>query len=315
MAFFTVIVPLYNKENYVAQTLESILAQTFTDFEVVVVDDCSKDSSLAIAKKFESDKIRIVSHDTNKGLSASRNTGIRNAKSDFVTFLDADDVWKPFFLEKMHAMIGLFPDAGIFGAGYEEYYPGNLALEVRKNLKGFAAGEMKIVPDFFTASSNQPIYCYSTVVFKKEVFETAGYFDEGISLGEDIDFNIRVHLKYDLAYYNRACAHYVIFSENQITNSGIGKNTITDFNKYEPFTTEKPSLKLYMDVNRYMLAMHYKMAGNNSKCDELVSAIDKQNLTPSQKFLLKSPVMIVKLVKKTKALFLKKGIRLTTFKG
>jgi glycosyltransferase involved in cell wall biosynthesis len=315
MAFFSVIVPLYNKENYVALTLESILAQTFTDFDVIVVDDCSTDNSLVVAKKFESDKIRIVSHDTNKGLSASRNTGIRNAKSDFITFLDADDIWKPLFLEKMHEMIGLFPDAGIFGAGYEEYYSGNLALEVCKNLKGFTAGDMKIVPDFFAASSNQPIYCYSTVAFKKEVFETAGYFDEGISLGEDIDFNIRAHLKCDFAYYNLACAHYVIFSENQITNSGIGKNTITNFNKYERFIKEKPSLKLYLDVNRYMLAMHYKMAGNKTKSDQLVLEIDPKNLTPSQKFLLQSPVMIVKLIKKIKALFLKKGIRLTTFRN
>ena len=173
---------------------------------------------------------------------------------------------------------------------------------------------MKVVADFFIYNSHQPIFCYSSVVVKKTVFENAGYFDETITLGEDVDFNIRANFHYSLAYYNRVCARYNIFSENQITNSSIAGKSITDFNKYEFLARGKPSVKLYLDINRYILAMHYKLSGDNTAFRKLVSEIDNKNLSSKQILLLQSPVFIVKWLRKIKNLFLKKGIRFTSFK-
>ena len=97
MSFFTVIIPLYNKEKYIENAIESVLNQTFTDFELLIIDDFSSDKSAKIASKFASDKVQILTHEKNLGLSASRNTGIKNANSNYITFLDADDLWQPTF--------------------------------------------------------------------------------------------------------------------------------------------------------------------------------------------------------------------------
>ena len=85
MAVFTVVIPLFNKANYISNTIESVLAQTFKDFEVIIVDDCSTDASLEVVSAIPSDKIRIIQHEHNKGLSASRNTGIKNATTSYLT--------------------------------------------------------------------------------------------------------------------------------------------------------------------------------------------------------------------------------------
>jgi hypothetical protein len=122
-------------------------------------------------------------------------------------------------------------------------------------------------------------------------------------------------MKYELAYYNRICAGYTIFSENQITNSSIENKTVTDFNKYESWTAQKPSLKKYLDTNRYILAMHYKMAGIGFKKESLVRQIDKKNLTLMQQILLHAPIPTVNFLRSIKRMFLKKGIRLTSFKN
>ena len=315
MPFFSIVIPLYNKEKFVAATLDSILAQTFTDYEVIVIDDCSTDGSLDVAKKC-SDKFqsgfRIVSHQRNSGLSAARNTGIRNASSDLIAFIDADDVWKPDFLEKMHELVHRFPQAGIYASGYEEKYPGDLVIDVHKNL-GFAAGEMNIVADFFKANLHQPIFWYGSAVVRREVFETAGYFDETVTYGEDTDFNIRAAQQFKLAYYNAVCSSYTMDSENQITRSSLADKVITNFAKYEPDAAQNPSLKKFLDFNRYILAVEFKLGGHVKAFRRLVSEINSENLTKRQRFMLNAPVGVIKLLRKIKRSFLKKGVRLTTF--
>ena len=122
MPFFTVIIPLYNKEKYIENAIKSILSQTFTDFNLLIINDCSTDASTTIASKYESDKVQIFNHEKNAGLSASRNTGIKNANSNYITFLDADDLWQPTFLESIFQLIQNFPEARIFGTNYEEVW-------------------------------------------------------------------------------------------------------------------------------------------------------------------------------------------------
>jgi glycosyltransferase involved in cell wall biosynthesis len=118
MSFFTVIIPLYNKENYVESALKSVLNQTYTDFEVIIVNDFSSDKSVVKIEPFLSDKVTLIHHEKNKGLSAARNTGIQNAKTEYITYLDADDVWKPNFLELIKELIDTFKEAKIFATRY-----------------------------------------------------------------------------------------------------------------------------------------------------------------------------------------------------
>ena len=108
--YFSVIIPLYNKENFIENTIKSVLNQSFTDFELIVVDDCSTDRSLNIVKEIINNKIRIINHDLNSGLSSSRNTGITNSRGNYIAFLDADDLWKETFLEEILNLINEFPE-------------------------------------------------------------------------------------------------------------------------------------------------------------------------------------------------------------
>jgi glycosyltransferase involved in cell wall biosynthesis len=108
----SVVIPVYRSERYVAATLRSVLAQTFTDFEVIVVDDGSPDRSIAICKAFDDPRIRYV-HQSNAGLAAARNAGIRNARGDYIAFIDSDDLWAPEKLERHVAHLRAAPEVGV----------------------------------------------------------------------------------------------------------------------------------------------------------------------------------------------------------
>ena len=114
---FSVVIPLYNKEHYIEATIRSVLNQTCRDFEVLVVDDGSRDNSLALARKFESDRVRIIPQE-NQGVSVARNTGIRNARGEFICFLDADDEWRPDYLATIDDLTVKYPESAIFVTAY-----------------------------------------------------------------------------------------------------------------------------------------------------------------------------------------------------
>lgn len=112
---FSVIIPLYNKAPYVKKALDSVLSQTFKDYELIIVDDGSTDESYIIAKEsLEGTKVnyRLIQQE-NAGVSTARNNGVTASRGDFICFLDADDWWAQTFLEKMNSFINDYPDAGI----------------------------------------------------------------------------------------------------------------------------------------------------------------------------------------------------------
>lgn len=308
--FFSIIIPLYNKEKYVLHTLKSVLNQTFGDYEVIVVEDCSTDTSFEVISTFESEKVKIIKHDFNKGLSATRNTGIKNASSNYIAFLDADDVWKQTYLAELYLLIKSFPGAKLFATNYEELYQNNTVLLPNNNTTNLK--EKTIIPDFFEISLAQPLYCPSSFCVEKSVFDTIGFYNENIQFGEDVDFNIRANLSFQLCYSKNALVKYTMLSENQITQSVISGKVITDFDFFERTTTSK-SLKKYLDFHRYIMAKHFKAENNAIEFNKMKKGIDIKNLNFKQRILLNAPIFILNLVKKVKLFFLSKGIRLSTY--
>ena len=313
MSYFSIIIPLYNKENYIQSALRSILEQTFQDFEIVIVDDCSTDKSVQKAKEIQSEKIRYISHEHNKGLSASRNTGIRNAKADFTVFLDADDVWRPQFLEKIKELIARFPQSSLFATAYEEIYPDNLVLKPSVNKADLRPEATLLITDFFVKNMQQPIYNHSSLCIRKSFFEIIGNYDEAINFSEDVDFNIRANRRSPLAFYNQSQSCYTVYSENQITTSGIQNRTIPTLDTYTDWEKEDENLKKYIDFERYVLATHCKLADRKADFEKFKSAIDLNNLTTMQRILLHLPKGILIAVKRVKVYFLLKGFRMTSF--
>lgn len=311
MPFFSVIVPLYNKENYVENTLKSILNQTYIDYEILIINDCSTDKSVEKVTPFLSEKILLIHHDKNKGLSATRNTGIKNSKSDYVVFLDADDLWKRTFLETIYGLIKNFPEAQIFATNYEEVYknksfaPSNGSCFLRKNFEGYI--------NFFKINTKQGIYNHGSVCFYKSIFEKTGYYDENIDFSEDIDFNIRANYYFKLTYSNSIQMSYLIQSENQLTTSSILNKRVPNFDKYDELSVGNISLKKYLDFERYVLSKHTKMDGDINLSKKISSSIDIKNLNWKQNILLKLPRVLLIIVHKTKLFLVRNGLKFTSY--
>lgn len=308
--YFSVIIPLYNKENFVLNTIKSVMNQTFTDYEIIVIEDCSTDKSLDIVSKIRNDKFRIIKHKKNKGLSASRNTGIKNAIAKHIAFLDADDLWKENYLQELFQLINDFPQAQLFATNYEEFYADDKILLPENNSKNLQ--NISLITDFFEISLAQPLYCPSSFCVEKSIFETVGYYDETITFGEDVDFNIRANSEFLLAYSKIPLVHYLMFSENQITQSKLGGKIITNFDKFETKNQSK-SLKKFLDFHRYIMAKHYKLEGNNENFMKMKNGISTSSLNNKQLIILNLPLSVLKFANQIKAIFLSKGIRFTTY--
>jgi len=313
MPRFSVIIPLFNKAEYVKATINSVLAQSFTDFELLIVNDCSTDKSLEVVKHFDDKRIQILQHQKNSGLSASRNTGIENAAGEIITFIDADDLWKPDFLSNIHQLSIEFPECDIFGTDYEEKF-GTETTFPQKNLKGiYKENEMVKIPDFFEASLFNPIYCYTCVAFTKTVFEKIGLFNTEIDYGEDVDFNIRANTQFSLAYFCKSCAIYNLGIPEQMTGSGIKNKRLLDFKKFDQLAEGKPSLQKYLNMKRYYYASQYKNIQDKKMFSKFMDEIDFSQLSVKQNLLLKSPFWLYRIFKKSKAFLLEKGVKVTPY--
>lgn len=312
MAFLSVVIPLYNKENFIKDTVESVFNQTYSDFELLVIDDCSTDNSYKIVSQIVDPRLSIISHKTNKGLSASRNTGIKNSTSNYIAFLDADDLWKPHFLEEIVHLIKTFPKASLFATNYEEIIDKKVIV-VTNNGAEKIENKQILVDNYFTLSLKQPLYNQSSFCVKKEIFEKIGFYNEKITFGEDVDFNIRAHMNFKLAYSNCSLSQYNTISENQITQSNLSSKILTDFDYYEKEYPSDISLKKFLDFQRYTKAKMYKMEGNSAKYRQLKKGISLLNLNWKQVILLYLPTYFLHKIKVWKQQKLKKGKRFTSY--
>ncbi|MFT4062943.1 MAG: glycosyltransferase family 2 protein [Edaphocola sp.] len=215
----SVVIPLFNKEAAIAHTLNHVLQQTFGNMEVVVVDDGSTDASLAIAEGMAKadGRIKILSQQ-NQGVSAARNNGIRAARYRHIAFLDADDLWHPQYLEIMVQAIKQYPDAAIWGAGYQRAYRDN--LPPMDSIKDIAQPIFIDKDVYFKTALADLVFWVSAFVVKKEVLEETGCFDPQLKVGEDLDFTFRILFKYDGVYVPHRLALYMRTDPNQL---GPGK--------------------------------------------------------------------------------------------
>ena len=193
---FSVIIPLYNKAPYVAKAISSVLAQTFTDYELIIVDDGSKDDSFAMAlKAIEGHKQCHIYRQKNAGVSVARNIGVGLSRSDYLCFLDADDWWEPDFLMEMSRLIEEFPDAGIYGTNYtivNETKHKTRVAEIGVE-EGFERGYINYCQTY-AKTMYMPLTSIS-VAIPRSVFDEMKGFPKGIRLGEDFLLWIRIALK------------------------------------------------------------------------------------------------------------------------
>lgn len=218
---YSVVIPLYNKEPHIAETIGSVLSQTYTDFELIIINDASTDRSIEIVNQFTDARIRLVHRKVpGPGGYAARNQGIIEASYDWIAFLDADDTWEPEFLSTIDQLIEDTKGVGFFSTGWHEK-----SKEDGIRLNSFCETNLNRgvqildLVDFLTNSiRNKGPVCSSVAVVDKSLIKKAGLFPENkCQFGGDIDTWLRVMLEGNklavapkpLATYNKEAVNMV----------------------------------------------------------------------------------------------------------
>ncbi|MEM7084654.1 MAG: glycosyltransferase family A protein [Bacteroidota bacterium] len=202
----SVVVPLFNKEEFIADTLESILEQTHTAFELIIVNDGSTDNSLRILQTFKDERIQILTIE-NSGVSVARNTGIEAARYPWIALLDADDRWAPEFLEHMISATQDFPEEKIFAAGRSRVFEGSTERYEHEFLP--ADGATEKLNYFKVISKYLPLINSSNVIIKKELFASKGMFKPGQKKHEDHDMWLRLCINESVIFVNKPVSFYL----------------------------------------------------------------------------------------------------------
>lgn len=235
---FSVVIPLYNKEKYILRAVESVLSQSFVNFELIIVDDGSIDNSLTAIESITDSRVRIVKQ-TNQGVGSARNKGIAEAKYDWVALLDADDIWASNHLHELIKIIQISSSLGMVATKFLDLHTDTSTPSIDEN----KPSNIRIVDYFLEASKETMIVHSSTVAISKKVFYNIGGFSNS-KIGEDLEYWAKVALHYPVATSDRVTAFYC-----KGTN-GAMETFLNSKQKYQKITSLRemsPALDMLID--------------------------------------------------------------------
>ena len=208
----SIVLPCYNGAGFLAQSIDSVIAQTFTDWELIIVNDCSKDNSLDIMQQYaeKDSRIRIINNETNLKLPGALNRGFREAKGKYLTWTSHDNRMAPTMLEEFVAYLDANPDKGLVTACYAAF-----SLTTGEQLYEVLHPDPQV---------HLPLYncvCYA-FMYRHEVLETVGDYDTTLFLVEDYDYWVRIWLKYPIGKIYKVLYY-----------TGVGDDTLTLSRKKE----------------------------------------------------------------------------------
>ena len=204
---FSVVIPLHNKAGFIRRSLDSVLLQTIEDYEIIVVDDGSTDDGPDIVDGYNDPRIKLFRQE-NRGVSATRNRGIGEAGGKWIAFLDADDAWKPNYLQKILVLAEQYPQAGAYATAYEIIMPSGKVVHPKYKAIPPPPWQGLLASYFYSAVGIPPL-CSSATAVPKHVIKTVGGFPVDVPLGEDLDMWGRIALRYPIAFCNEVAASYI----------------------------------------------------------------------------------------------------------
>ena len=323
---FSVVIPLYNKQHSIVNTLQSVLSQTYKDFEIIVVDDGSTDDSANVAEAtlrecmvygvrapHESTdfvgaptecKGRVI-RKANGGVCSARNRGIQEAKYDYIALLDGDDLWDEHYLEEQIKLIQDFPEAKMWGINFAEMSEGKL---IRTLPTGLPEGYRGYVENYFQITGRiSDLYCSSSVVIKKEVFDRVGFFDERIKYAEDSDMWFRIIATYPVVFYDRYMVFYLYDAENRAMNRVRKLEYFLPYfvSKYKAF---QHNHIFYQWINTWAANQirRYYFDSNREQylvAQRAIRELDYTVIPPKYKLLYKTPYCLAVLLDKLDKLY------------
>jgi glycosyltransferase involved in cell wall biosynthesis len=218
---FSVIIPLYNKVAYIESALLSVLDQRQQDLEVIVIDDGSTDDGARRVEAIDDSRLRLI-RQSNLGVSAARNRGIREATGEYVAFLDADDYWDPGYLCAIADMIQQFPGCGMYATHFYWFHQ-NGFRQVDK-LWRIPGAHPRRIDRFFEFWGHTNLFCTCSVVIPARVLRDYGInFPEGEQLGEDQDVWFRIGERWPVAYLPQPLVGYRVGVPDSSTTSYTGE--------------------------------------------------------------------------------------------
>jgi len=312
MPIISIIIPLFNKELFIKQTLLSVLNQTFSDFEIIIINDGSTDNSVSIINDLDDKRITLYTT-KNKGVSHARNYGISKANSDLIAFLDADDLWDSNHLDNLYSLYTSFPKCGLYATNYnKQFFNGR---KINTHFNGVSKDHFGIIENYFSASTIDSIAWTSAVMIPKKTFMSIGEFDEEMRSGQDTDLWIRIALEASVAFSAVASAHKIILDPQfHLSYSSNRKDRLKLFKNFKEVEISNSSFKKYMDLNRFSVALERKIAGDFKSYKGLKKEINLENLNFKQRLLLKTPSVFIKLLKQLQIVLLRYNIYLSPFK-
>jgi len=288
---FSVIIPLYNKAPYIEKAIRLVAAQTFREFELIVINDGSTDNSLEVAKnifdEILNDRTQTpplggfrVASQPNSGVSTARNNGVKMAKYPYICFLDADDWWAPTFLEEMKSLIEEFPDAGIYGTSYfkvkdGKHIPANIGVD-----NGFERGYINYC-QVYAKTMWMPLTSISVCIPKAILDEEKG-FKPNLKLGEDFDLWVRIAMKHSVAFLNKPLAYYN--QDVDVKNRAVGMKFYKPeehmlFMDYGRMMQNSDFRYLYEKLAVYGLLKYYLADKNKLEVTKILQTIDWKDKT------------------------------------
>jgi hypothetical protein len=234
MSRVSVIIPAYNASRFLKAAIDSVLAQTYADIEVIVIDDGSTDDTAQIASNSPG---VICIRKPNGGVSSARNAGVRSSTGDYVAFLDADDVWHP---QKIACQVALMEQHADCDLSYTRMSVDSETDSVTSTTVD--AGQMRHTRiDELGPSFRNPFFGTSSVIVRRAAFDRAGGFDETLPFAEDINFFLRVVIDRPLVFILEFVSVYkrpVVGSLSQDSSAGYAKL----IGVYDVLLRERPEL-------------------------------------------------------------------------
>lgn len=270
MPTVSVVVPTYNRSSRLEPTLRSALEQESIDVEVIVVDDASTDDTRDVVESFEDSRLRYRRHETNRGGSAARNTGIEIATGEYIAFLDDDDVWAPRKLRKQVDYLEQKPDDWV--AAYCDFRVVSRSDGVPTRLRDWIGkrwsdrdararpeGGEELIPTVLTGEL--PLGGSSTLLVERDVVKDIGGFDPAFPRHQDWEFVVRVLRAGQLAYVDEPLVEKRPSGSPSVERVAEGKRLL--FKKYndEIRTAERDDRDI-VGTHRFVLAKHYYMDGD-----------------------------------------------------
>jgi glycosyltransferase involved in cell wall biosynthesis len=188
---------------FIERAIKSVLSQTYSDFQLIVIDDGSTDGGGEIVKNIKDPRLHVICQE-NQGVSVARNTGITEANSELIVFLDADDHWKPKFLEEIIRLKQEFPQAGIYATAYQTINQHGITTP---SFQILPSGKKRGLINFFKVLKYNAVIIQAVAIPKK-IFEEVGGFHHGEFILEDLDLLLRVALRYPVAWSNEPLVMY-----------------------------------------------------------------------------------------------------------